>query len=94
MGVTETAKEAGFRVPVAMTTAAWADTVEWTETDSKRQIEQDQSGRLWDCSVDGLPRNASRWHRVAKGFPAIVLASWWAWREAPVDNPARSHRRL
>lgn len=46
--VTEAAKEAGFRVPVAMTTAAWADTVEWTEADSKRQTEQDQSGRLWD----------------------------------------------
>lgn len=46
--VTETAKEAGFRVPVAMTTAAWADTVEWTDADSKRQTSQDQSGRLWD----------------------------------------------
>lgn len=46
--VTETAKEAGFRVPVAMTTAAWADAVEWTEADSKRQTSQDQSGRLWD----------------------------------------------
>lgn len=46
--VTETAKEVGFRVSVAMTTAAWADTVEWTEADSKRQTSQDQSGRLWD----------------------------------------------
>lgn len=46
--VTETAKEAGFRVPVAMTTAAWADAVEWTEADSKRQTSQDESGRLWD----------------------------------------------
>lgn len=46
--VTETAREAGFRVSVAMTTAAWTDTVEWTEADSKRQTAQDQSGRLWD----------------------------------------------
>lgn len=46
--VTEAAKEAGFRIPVAMTTAAWADAVEWTEADSKRQTDQDQSGRLWD----------------------------------------------
>lgn len=48
MDVTDTAKEAGFRVPVAMTTAAWQDTVEWTDADSKRQAAQDQSGRLWD----------------------------------------------
>lgn len=46
--VTETAREAGFRVSVAMTTAAWQDTVEWTDADSKRQTSQDQSGRLWD----------------------------------------------
>lgn len=46
--VTETAKEAGFRVSVAMTTAAWQDAVEWTEADSKRQTSQDQRGRLWD----------------------------------------------
>lgn len=46
--VTETAREAGFRIPVAMTAAAWADTVEWTEADSKRQTGQDQSGRLRD----------------------------------------------
>ncbi|WP_411275756.1 DUF6573 family protein [Diaphorobacter sp. LI3] len=48
MDVTETAREAGFRIPVAMTAAAWADTVEWTEADSKRQTGQDQSGRLRD----------------------------------------------
>ncbi len=46
--VSETAREAGFSVPVAMTRAAWADCVEWTEADSKRQIHQDESGRLWD----------------------------------------------
>ena len=46
--VTETAKEAGFRIPVALTRAAWADCVEWSETDTKRQVPQDQAGRLWD----------------------------------------------
>jgi hypothetical protein len=45
---TEVAKEAGFRVPVAMTSAVWADCVEWAEADSQRQTYQDQSGRLWD----------------------------------------------
>jgi len=42
------AREAGFRWPVAVTAAAWEDCVAWTDTDSERQIHQDQSGRLWD----------------------------------------------
>jgi hypothetical protein len=46
--VSDLAREAGFKVPVAMTAAAWQDTVEWTEADSKRQTSQDQKGRLWD----------------------------------------------
>lgn len=46
--VTETATEAGFRVPVAMTRTAWADCVEWSDADSKRQTHQDEAGRLWD----------------------------------------------
>lgn len=46
--VTETAKEAGFRFPVAMTRVAWEDCVAWTEDDSRRQVHQDEAGRLWD----------------------------------------------
>lgn len=46
--VSETAREAGFRWPVAMTSAAWADCVAWSEEDNQRQIYQDASGRLWD----------------------------------------------
>ena len=46
--VSETAREAGFVFPVAMTRAAWSDCVEWSEADSLRQIYQDESGRLWD----------------------------------------------
>ncbi len=42
------ASEAGFRWPVAITAAAWADCVAWTDADSERQVFQDQSGRLWD----------------------------------------------
>jgi hypothetical protein len=41
-------REAGFRWPVALTAAAWFDSVEWTEDDSVRQIHQDLSERLWD----------------------------------------------
>jgi len=43
-----TAREAGFKWPVAITSAAWADCVAWSDADSERQVHQDQSGRLWD----------------------------------------------
>lgn len=46
--VTETAKEAGFRLPVAVTNAAWDKYVEWTDSDTKRQTYQNTAGRLWD----------------------------------------------
>jgi len=46
--VTETAREAGFCIPVALTRSVWEDCVEWDEKDSKRQTYQDLSGRLWD----------------------------------------------
>lgn len=42
------AGEAGFTVPVAMTSAVWCDCVEWSDEDSRRQTHQDESGRLWD----------------------------------------------
>jgi hypothetical protein len=46
--VTTTAAEAGFRTPVALTRAVWADCVEWADADTKRQTVQDEAGRLWD----------------------------------------------
>lgn len=39
------AREAGFRVPVALTRAAWLEAVAW---DSERPEMQDETGRLWD----------------------------------------------
>lgn len=56
--VTEVAKETGFRIPVAITRAAWADCVEWGEEDSCRQTYQDEAGRLWD--VLWMAMNAAR----------------------------------
>lgn len=46
--VTDTAREAGFQRPVAMTDAAWDDCVAWSEDDNAAQVYQDESGRLWD----------------------------------------------
>ena len=42
--VTETAREAGFKIPVALTSAVWARYVEF----DKRSTGQDEAGRLWD----------------------------------------------
>lgn len=44
--VTEIAKEVGFKVPVAVTSAVWMDCIVWTGDDIKTY--QDQEGRLWD----------------------------------------------
>lgn len=46
--VTETAFEAGFQWPVAISRRAWEDCVDWSAEDSARQIPQDVDGRLWD----------------------------------------------
>ncbi len=46
--VDDRAREAGFRLPTALTLAAWQDCVAWSGDDSRRQVPQDESGRLWD----------------------------------------------
>jgi hypothetical protein len=46
--VSETAREAGFTLPVAMTATVWADCIAWTDDDIEKQAYQDESGRLWD----------------------------------------------
>ncbi len=50
MDVTQTAREAGFKVPVALTANVWADVREIPA--SKKGI-QDQDGRLWDLLYMG-----------------------------------------
>ena len=50
--VSTTAREAGIVWPVALTSAAWSDTVQWGDADDKRKgggaCWQSESGRLWD----------------------------------------------
>ncbi len=59
VNVSETARKAGFRWPVALTDAAWNDCVAWSEDDSRHQVPQDEAGRLWDvlwmafCAIRG-----------------------------------------
>ncbi len=47
--VTNTAREAGFVFPVALTHAVWEDCVSWSAEDTERKgVPQDEMGRLWD----------------------------------------------
>lgn len=47
--VSETAREAGIKFPVAITREAWNDCVAWTEADTRRKrVPNDEAGRLWD----------------------------------------------
>ena len=56
--VTDTAKEAGFAYPVALTRAVWTECVEWTQDDARRKprFHQDEAGRLWDVLFVGAFR--------------------------------------
>jgi hypothetical protein len=58
--ISETARECGFKFPVAMTRDAFEDCVTWDEGNAGLQ---DESGRLWDVVWMGL--NAIR--RCAPG---------------------------
>ena len=60
--VSETAREAGFQWPVAMTDTAWQDCVAWSEADNVAQASQDESGRLWDVLT--MAPHAIRRHRT------------------------------
>lgn len=44
--VSEQAREAGFRIPVALSAAVWADCVAWDQT--AEALPLDEAGRLWD----------------------------------------------
>jgi len=46
--VTELSKKAGFRFHTVVTNAVWKKCVAWSEEDTKSQLHQDESGRLWD----------------------------------------------
>lgn len=60
--VSKVAREAGFRVPVALTSAVWAECVAWMADDTEKTgVPQDEAGRLWD--VLWLAGHAARLHR-------------------------------
>ncbi|TAA36381.1 hypothetical protein EAT51_19970 [Pseudoxanthomonas winnipegensis] len=47
--VSTVAREAGFKIPVAVSRAVWEDCIAWSDADTRRKgVPQDESGRLWD----------------------------------------------
>lgn len=70
--VTDTAREAGFTLPVALTADVWNDCVRWTADDTHRKPEytgQDERGRLWD--VVSMARMAAA---VNRGTDRVTFA--------------------
>ncbi len=64
--LSEIAREAGFKIPVAVTSAVWEEYIAWTEEDTDNQTIQNQSGRLWDVlrmlliAIKKAPSSADR----------------------------------
>ena len=81
---TDLARQAGFTVPVGILLEVWEMCIVWTDEDSKRQVPQDEAGRLWDllnvlrvkaksCSGDTVRFKLLRVPRDGKSeVPAMV----------------------
>lgn len=46
--ISKTAKEAGFKLSIAVTSTVWNRYIDWTPADDDKQTVQHTSGRLWD----------------------------------------------
>lgn len=64
------AKEAGFRLHVAVTRTVWEKCVAWNLIDNKTQVNQDESGRLWDviwmlrCAINSFKDKSVMQYRL------------------------------
>lgn len=71
--VSERAREAGFRIPLAMTERVWNDCVYWPETEPAIQ---DTEGRLWDVlfmAAAAARRAAALRLQGATAFDLVVV---------------------
>lgn len=85
--VTEAARTRGFLYPVAMTCAAFADCVQWTEeTAARKDCVQDESGRLHDVLWNAFLciRAQSR-----RGAPEVLFTTY----RVPVEGKGVTPRK-
>jgi hypothetical protein len=68
--VTETAREAGFSIPVAVTRAVWNSCVDWPET---QPALQDEAGRLWDVLYMARRAASDAGHNTRVGYKLYVV---------------------
>lgn len=68
--VTDAARPAGFRVPVALTRAVWASCVDWPED---QPVYQDESGRLWDILYLGFRAARDAGHELRVNYELHVV---------------------
>lgn len=88
----EDVAEAGFRIPLAFTQAAWLDAVAWSEEDSRRQkVPQDESGRLWD--VLNLAKFALR-ALTARRVEAVLFEVYRVPRGGRARMPKKTRLKL
>lgn len=86
-------REAGFVIPVAFTTAAWADAVAWTDDDNHRKGTcQDQDGATVGRAVDGPPRGHHREQLRPRRLHRLPGPARRA-RPHPAPHPARGPHR-
>lgn len=64
------AREAGFRLPMSLTQAAWADCVAWSADETTTQ---DESGRLWDVLYMASLAARSARNRNSRQVPFAVV---------------------
>lgn len=77
--VSQLASEAGFRIPVAMTHAAWCESVEVTE----RDLCQDETGRLWDVLA------VLRFEAARAGHKSLLYFEVYVSKEGKPPRPVR-----
>ena len=87
--VTETGREAGFKIPVAITAAVQDQCVRWTDDDARRRprVHQDEDGRLWDV----LWMAACRSREIARSGRHASVALF---QVIVVPRPRHGRRRL
>lgn len=97
--VSSTAKEAGFRYPVAVTQRVWAELVTPAEV-LRQNCGQSEDGRLWDvlwmlyCTIKGILPAVKHYRDGVNNIIHFQLyALMMVWRQKPVECKVSEYKR-